>query len=163
LVQALADSTVGQTETYLQSLGGLRTQLRFPGLSAYAGTPYRALAKAELVIKVPPGAPVELPPPPQITALVNDTTEIAVPGLTGGLYDADGRGIPPEHHLLGAGRHQRHVANNGLIPGSVQQQDHRQPYAPGRPRFTGSAHEAGAYFHHLLNKHVRHRRIRGSQ
>lgn len=115
LVQALADSTVGQTETYLQSLGGLRTQLRFPGLSAYAGTPYRALAKAELVIKVPPGAPVELPPPPQITALVNDTTEIAVPGLTGGLYDADAEEYRLNITSWAQGVINGTVANNGLI------------------------------------------------
>ena len=87
LAQALVDSTLGQTETYVQALGGLRTQVRFPNLSAYANTPYRALAKAELIVPVPQTPTLELPAPIQLTALINDSLGQTIPGLFGGLYD----------------------------------------------------------------------------
>lgn len=89
LPQALADSTLGQVETYVQSLGGLRTEVRFPYLGAYANTPYRALAKAELIVPVPQTPPLELPAPPQLTARVNDSLRTTVPDLSGGFYDAE--------------------------------------------------------------------------
>ena len=89
LPQALADSTLGQTETYVQALGGLRTEVRFPNLADYANTPYRALAKAELIVPVPQTPPLELPAPLNIIALLNDSVELTVPGLTGGSFDAD--------------------------------------------------------------------------
>lgn len=84
LAQALTDSTLGQVETYVQSLGGLRTEIRFPFLASYANTPYRALAKAELIVPVSQTPPLELPAPPLISALLNDSLRGTVPGLTSG-------------------------------------------------------------------------------
>ena len=45
---ALADSSAPAFKTYVQSLGGLRTAIRFPYLMNYAGAG-RILSKAELI------------------------------------------------------------------------------------------------------------------
>jgi len=52
LPQALADSTLGVQLNYVQSLGGLRTRIRFPYLQKFKDQGYRAIAKAELVVPV---------------------------------------------------------------------------------------------------------------
>lgn len=51
LVQALADTSAPAPAIYLQTLGGLRTALRFPDL-ADSGGEGQALAKAELVLPI---------------------------------------------------------------------------------------------------------------
>ncbi|MEO8734731.1 MAG: DUF4270 family protein, partial [Flavobacteriales bacterium] len=50
--QALADTTLGQVETYVQAMGSIRTEIRFPSLSLYTGSKTRAIAKAELVVPI---------------------------------------------------------------------------------------------------------------
>lgn len=94
---ALADSTHGQSATYVQSLGGLRTELRFPWLDQYRSTPYRAVAKAELVVPVAGDFHDTYLPPDQLFAFrkADDGTDLLVPdqiagqGTVGGFYDAE--------------------------------------------------------------------------
>ncbi len=52
LPMALADTTLGDQLNYVQSLGGLRTRIRFPYLKALADGEFRSVAKAELVVPV---------------------------------------------------------------------------------------------------------------
>ncbi len=95
LVAALADSSLGQATTYLQALGGLRTEIRFPFLNRYAGTPYRAIAKAELVVPIAGDYHSTYLPPDQLFAFrkAADGTDLLVPdqisgqGQVGGFYD----------------------------------------------------------------------------
>jgi len=99
LPQALADTTQGQTTTYVQSLGGLRTEIRFPHLDSYANSPYRALAKAELIVPIAGDYHNTYPPPDQLFAFrkAEDGTDLLVPdqvagqGVVGGFYDAENR------------------------------------------------------------------------
>lgn len=93
--QALADTSLGQVETYVQSLGGIRTEIRFPNLRQYAGTPYQAVAKAELIIPVSGDFHGTYLPPDQLFAFrkAEDGTDLFVPdqitgqGDVGGFYD----------------------------------------------------------------------------
>lgn len=97
LPAALADSTLGQVVTYVQSLGGVRTELRFPFLERYQGSPYQALAKAELIVPIAGEHYSTYLPPAQLFAfrkgdagedlLVPD--QVAGQGMVGGLYDAE--------------------------------------------------------------------------
>jgi hypothetical protein len=99
LPQALADTTQGQTTTYVQSLGGLRTEIRFPYLDRYADSPYRALAKAELIVPIAGDFHDTYLPPEQLFAFrkAEDGTDLLVPdqvagqGAVGGFYDAQNR------------------------------------------------------------------------
>ena len=94
--QALADSSLGQVETYVQSLGGIRTEIRFPNLDQYAGTPYRAVAKAELIVPISGDFHDSYLPPDQLFAFrkAEDGTDLFVPdqiagqGEVGGFYDS---------------------------------------------------------------------------
>ncbi|MBK7295608.1 MAG: DUF4270 domain-containing protein [Flavobacteriales bacterium] len=91
LNNALADSSAPAYKTYVQSLGGLRTALRFPYLMNYAGEG-RVLSKAELV------APVEgtynglQPPPNQLFLFRKDSlgADAFLPDQLGGIIAIDG-------------------------------------------------------------------------
>lgn len=65
LTEALTDTSVQRTTTYVQALGGLRTGLRIPGLrpADFAG---RVLAKAELVVPISGTSNPDLFPPNQL-------------------------------------------------------------------------------------------------
>ncbi len=99
LPQALADTTYGQVNTFVQSLGGLRTEIRFPNLDRYANGPYRALAKAELIVPIAGDYHSTYLPPVQLFAFrkADDGTDLLVPdqvagqGTVGGFYDAQNR------------------------------------------------------------------------
>lgn len=97
--QALADSTLGLVETYIQALGGLRTEVRFPFLDRYAGTSFIAVAKAELVVRISEDYHETYTPPAQLFAFrkADDGSDLTVPdqisgqGQVGGFYDADAK------------------------------------------------------------------------
>lgn len=99
LTAALADSTLGQDEIYVQSFGGLRAQVQFPALDAYREGPYRALAKAELIVPVSGDYHDTYAPPDQLFIFrkAEDGSDLLVPdqiagqGVVGGLYDAEAR------------------------------------------------------------------------
>ena len=99
VAQALADTTYGQIATYVQSLGGIRTEVRFPHLDSYASTPYRALAKAELVVPIAGEYHSTYVPPDQLFAFrkADDGTDLLVPdqitgqGQVGGFYDEENK------------------------------------------------------------------------
>lgn len=97
LPQALADSSLGQVNCFVQGLGGLRTELRFPFLDQYANGPYRALAKAELIVPIAGTYHQTYTPPAQLFAFrkAEDGTDLLVPdqvagqGVVGGFFDAE--------------------------------------------------------------------------
>jgi hypothetical protein len=68
LPQQLQDSTLGRERIFVQALGGMVGELRFPHVAEYAGLGLRALAKAELVMPVdgpyypPYGPPAQIFP-----------------------------------------------------------------------------------------------------
>jgi hypothetical protein len=93
---ALADSTTGQQQTYIQSMGGLRTEIRFPSLLRYQGTPYQAVAKAELIVPVDGDHGPYVPPSPLFAFRKGDDgKDLVLPdqvtgqGSVGGNYSAD--------------------------------------------------------------------------
>jgi hypothetical protein len=96
LQEALVDTSLGQNATYIQSLGGMRTEVRFPWLDTYAGASLRALAKAELVVPVAGDFHSTYLPPDQLFAFrkAADGSDLLVPdqiagqGQVGGSYDA---------------------------------------------------------------------------
>lgn len=95
IIEALADSTQGQVATYVQALGGLRTEVRFPYLDRYATTAFRAVAKAELVLPIAGDYHDTYLPPNQLFAFrkADDGSDLLVPdqisgqGQVGGFYD----------------------------------------------------------------------------
>lgn len=96
LAASLNDSTHVHALTYMQALGGLRTEVRFPYLDNYAASGLHAIAKAELVVPVVGDYFPLYPPPAQVIAFRKDTTgaDAVLPDqlttLTdiGGVYDA---------------------------------------------------------------------------
>ncbi len=99
LPAALADSTLGQQRVYLQALGGLKGELRFPGLENYRHSGMGALAKAELIMPVDGDVFPLYPPPGQIFVFRKDAegNDAVIPdqqvsgNQVGGLYDADNK------------------------------------------------------------------------
>ncbi len=97
LPQALTDTTFGQINTFVQSLGGLRTEIRFPYLDQYAHSPHRALAKAELIVPIAGDFHDTYLPPDQLFAFrkAADGSDLLVPdqvagqGVVGGFYDPE--------------------------------------------------------------------------
>ncbi|HMN04466.1 MAG TPA: DUF4270 family protein [Flavobacteriales bacterium] len=95
LAAALADSTLGQVETYVQALGGLRTEVRFPYLEQFRGSALQALAKAELTVPVAGDFHDTYAPPGQLFIFrkAEDGGDLLVPdqvagqGMVGGAYD----------------------------------------------------------------------------
>ncbi len=96
LAETLVDTTLGQTATYIQALGGMRTEVRFPNLGQYAGASLHALAKAELVVPVAGDFHPTYLPPGQLFAFRKSATgtdllvpdQIAGQGDVGGFFDA---------------------------------------------------------------------------
>lgn len=97
--QALADTAQGQQFTYVQSMGGLRPEVRFPYLDRYANTGLQTLAKAELIVSVANDDDDTYPPPSQLFPLRKDADGMdrflpdqdATLGSIGGLYDASAK------------------------------------------------------------------------
>src|SRR5690606_13626089 len=98
LAQALADSSQGpQTAIFVQSLGGIRSELRFPYLDRFTDSPYRAVAKAELVMPLAGEHHDTYAPPGQLFVFrkADDGSDLLVPdqisgqGQVGGFYDED--------------------------------------------------------------------------
>ncbi len=97
LPMALQDTSIGQQHVYLQALGGLRGELRFPGLESYSSAGYGALAKAELILPVEGNYFPLYAPPSQIFVFRKDDegNDAAIPdqvpssNQVGGYYDAE--------------------------------------------------------------------------
>ncbi|MEO8733308.1 MAG: DUF4270 family protein [Flavobacteriales bacterium] len=94
LPQALSDSTLGQVETYVQALGGIRTELRFPYLDHYPNAQLKALAKAELIVPISGEYHDTYVPPQQIFTFRkgDDGKDSFIPdqsysNTTSGIYD----------------------------------------------------------------------------
>lgn len=93
--QTSADTVQGQELMYVQALGGLRPEVRFPYLERYANTGLHTLAKAELIVSVANDDTDDYPPPSQLFPLRKDADGIdrflpdqdATVGRIGGLYD----------------------------------------------------------------------------
>ncbi|HEX2616399.1 MAG TPA: DUF4270 family protein, partial [Flavobacteriales bacterium] len=97
LNNTLADTALGQTEVYVQTLGGIRSELRFPYLDKYAGTELMAIAKAELVMPISEPYFNLYEPPQQLFVFRkgDDGTELGLPdqitgqGFIGGIFDGE--------------------------------------------------------------------------
>ena len=97
LPMALQDSSVGQQHVYLQALGGLRGELRFPGLENYLASGLGALSKAELILPVEGNYYPLYAPPSQVFVFRKDDEgkDAAIPdqlpasNQVNGFYDAD--------------------------------------------------------------------------
>ncbi len=97
VAQALADTALGQQHIYLQALGGLRGELRFPGLENFAAAGFNALAKAELILPIEGSYYPLYAPPSQIFVFRKDEEgkDVSIPdqvpssNQVGGLYDAE--------------------------------------------------------------------------
>jgi hypothetical protein len=92
LATALADSSQDpQTTVYVQALSGLRSELRFPFLDRYAGTAYRAVAKAELVVPLAGEHHDTYYPPDQIFVFrkSDEGADLALPGLLSSAFDEE--------------------------------------------------------------------------
>lgn len=98
VVQALADTVTPPQRTYVQTLGALRTAVRFPHLMEYAGEG-RILARAELVVPLTGTYNGLQPPPSQLFIFRKDENGVdaflpdQLTGLAaiGGLYNASAR------------------------------------------------------------------------
>lgn len=99
LPAALADTALGQQHVYLQALGGLRGELRFPGLENYRDNGHGALAKAELIMPIEGDVFPLYAPPSQIFVFRKDDegNDAAIPdqlvsgNQVGGTWDADAK------------------------------------------------------------------------
>ncbi|HEY0978585.1 MAG TPA: DUF4270 family protein [Flavobacteriales bacterium] len=94
---ALADTTTGQMQVLLQALGGIRSEVRIPYLDHYIGTPYQAIAKAELILPVADHDEAYTPPGELFAFRKNSTGgDLYIPdqvlsssSFRGALYDED--------------------------------------------------------------------------
>ena len=94
---ALSDTTQGQQHIYLQALGGLRGELRFPGLENYATAGLGALAKAELILPIEGNYFPLYAPPSQVFVFMKDEEgndasipdQVPTSNQVGGFYDAE--------------------------------------------------------------------------
>lgn len=97
LPMALQDTSIGQQHLYLQALGGLRGELRFPGLEDYSSAGLGALSKAELILPVEGNYFPLYAPPSQVFVFRKDDegNDAAIPdqvpssNQVGGYYDAE--------------------------------------------------------------------------
>lgn len=95
---ALADTTAPAELNWVQALGGLRTAIRFPHLTEFAGHG-RLLAKAELVVPLAGTNSPFLPPPAQLFIFRKDSTnadaflpdQLTGSSSIGGLLDVSAR------------------------------------------------------------------------
>ncbi len=94
---ALADTATGQQQIYLQALGGLRGELRFPGLDNYSPSALTTLAKAELILPIAGDYYPLYMPPTQVFVFRKDEDgeDVLIPdqvptqNQVGGVYDAE--------------------------------------------------------------------------
>ncbi len=97
LPQALVDTALGQQHIYVQALGGLRGELRFPHLEEYAAMGLGALAKAELILPIAGEYFPLYAPPSQVFVFRKDDegNDVSIPdqvpstNQVGGFYDAE--------------------------------------------------------------------------
>lgn len=91
LPAALADTVAPAVVTHVQTLGGLRTAVRFPGIESYGGRGL-LVAKAELEVPVPGTFNPYLIPPAQLFAFRKDDAgnDAFLPDQSGGLGAIDG-------------------------------------------------------------------------
>lgn len=95
---ALDDTTLGQQNTYIQAMGGQRTELYLPSLMTFAAMGGQVVAKAELIVPVD-GDHGLYNPPTQLFAFRkgSDGADLVMPdqvtgqGSIGGVYDADAK------------------------------------------------------------------------
>ncbi len=114
--QALLDSTAPAPLLYLQTLGGSRAAIRFPGLSAYADQRL-ALARAELVLPIA-GTYYPYYAPPSLLFLFRqvDGTDAFLPDETGGIGGIGGTfSAPDQEYRFAITRYVQGVLN-GTIP-----------------------------------------------
>jgi len=142
--EALADTTLGQTETYVQAMGSIRTEIRFPSLSLYSGSGTQAVAKA--VLSVPLSDmdfhPTYLPPAYMFVLHKDaDGVDRLLPdeGTSGYAYDPDAK-----QYSMNITRYVQGVINGtysntglSLVPGSngvsVNRATLAGPNFPDRP------------------------------
>ncbi len=97
LSQSLEDTTLGQMKVHVQSLGGVRAEVRFPNLDRYAHGGLEALAKAELVIPIAQAYYPYYQPPSQLFVYRkgDEGQDLFLPdqllGGVDGFYDMDAR------------------------------------------------------------------------
>ncbi|MCB0764515.1 MAG: DUF4270 domain-containing protein [Flavobacteriales bacterium] len=91
LPAALGDTVSAAQRTYVQTLGGLRTAIRFPHLMDHATTG-QVLAKAELVVPLDGTFNADLPPPGQLFIFRKDSIgrDVFLPDQLGGIGAIDG-------------------------------------------------------------------------
>lgn len=128
VAEALTDSALGQQSIYLQSMGGLRPEVRFPYLDRYANTGLHTLAKAELIVPVANDDAAVYPPPAQLFPLRKDLEGVdrflpdqdASLGNIGGSYDATAQAYRFNMTRWVQGIINGTYANTGLglVPGS---------------------------------------------
>jgi len=88
--EALQDTTSAATTLFLQTLGGYRNALRFPGLSQLA-TRGKALSKAELVVPLQGSYyPYYAPPPTLLLFRKNNGSDAFLPDQLGGVTGIGG-------------------------------------------------------------------------
>ncbi|MBK7286283.1 MAG: DUF4270 family protein [Flavobacteriales bacterium] len=171
ITQALSDTSQGQQVTYIQAMGGLRPEIRFPYLDRYANSPYQTLAKAELIVSVANDDTASYPPPSLLYPLRKDADGIdrflpdQDPGLgvLGGFYEAETK----EYHFnltRSVQGDQRHLCEHGPGLRTGQQRHIGEQGSPCRTPAPGPPDETGAYLHHILTEnHVRDRRLCGQK
>ena len=95
LQSALVDSTLGQNTTYVQSLGGIRSEVWIPNLGAYPANGMDAIAKAELVVPVDAGFHPYYQPPTQLFVFRKGSEGLdaflpdQLSNTIGGIYSSD--------------------------------------------------------------------------
>ncbi len=92
LAAALADTSAPAATVHEQALGGLRTAVRLPGITAYAGTG-RILSKAELIVPLRGRPYPYYQPPAQIILFRKNAggTDVFLPDQLNGIGAIDGR------------------------------------------------------------------------
>lgn len=73
ITNQLADSTLGQTVTYVQAAAGLKTKIWFPNLHHYTDSGAIALNKAELILNIDPVSVASYSPPSNLVLLGIDS------------------------------------------------------------------------------------------
>ncbi|MBL7963814.1 MAG: DUF4270 domain-containing protein [Flavobacteriales bacterium] len=99
LPMQLQDSTLGQVRTYVQAMGGVRTEVRFPNLLEYKAAGLIAVAKAELIVPLDGPFLDQHPPPAQLFAFRkgDEGQDLIMPdqipgqGDIGGVYNASAK------------------------------------------------------------------------
>lgn len=115
LANALADPEAAATTAYLQTLGGCRVGLRFPGLPDLA-SPDKALSKAELIVPLPNSYYPYYSPPALLFLFRNDNgSDLFLPDQLGGITGIGGEWKPAEGgYRFNITRYVQQVLNGAL-------------------------------------------------